>query len=152
MADKVKILIIEDQTSVAMMMTYLLTRAGCEVQAAHTAEQGMRLAQDGDFDLITLNMVLPGISGFEICRRRKQNPHLCDTPVVLVSGHPCEEDQRRAFELGAVDYIIKPFNAMGFASRILSWVKPKQARHKFHPLNVSNEDMDADAKRLCNAP
>ena len=123
MADKVKILIIEGETAVAMMMTYLLTHAGCEVQVAHNAEKGMRLAHDVEFDLITLNVTLPGISGFEICRRLKQNPHLRDIPVVFVSGRTCEEDQRCAFELDAVDYIIKPFDAQDFVSHILSHIK-----------------------------
>ena len=133
MTGKPKVLIVEDETAVAMMMTYLLTRAGCEVWAARTAKQGMRLAQDGKYDLITLNIVLPGTNGFEICRCLKQSPGLQGTPVVFVSVCPSEKDQRRAFELGALDYIIKPFDAQDFVSRILSHAR--QANGVCHRLN-----------------
>jgi DNA-binding response OmpR family regulator len=93
------------------------------VQVAHTAEQGIQLARTRGFDLITLNIVLPGTSGFEVCRRLKQIPRLHDAPVIFVSGHTSEKDQKRAFDLGAVDYIEKPFDAQDFVSRILSQVK-----------------------------
>jgi DNA-binding response OmpR family regulator len=125
MSSKTKILIVEDQTSVAMMMVYVLHRAGCEVQGAWNAEKAMRLAQDGDFDLITLDIDLPGTSGFEICSQLKQIPRLRDIPVVFVSGRPHAEDRQRAFELGAVDYIEKPFEATDFIFRIISSAKPK---------------------------
>jgi DNA-binding response OmpR family regulator len=126
MTGKPKVLIVEDETAVAMMMTYLLTHAGCEVRVAHTAEQGMQLARTRGFDLITLDIVLPGTSGFEICRRLKQIPRLHDTPVVFVSGHTSEKNQQRAFVLGAVDYIEKPFDAQDFVSRILSHIKTER--------------------------
>ena len=120
---KPRILIVEDDTPLAMMMASLLTRAGCDVQTAWNAEKAIRLAQDEDFDLITLDVDLRGTNGFEICSRLKENPHLHDTPVVFVSGHPSEEYQQRTVELGAADYITKPFDALDFASRILSHIK-----------------------------
>jgi DNA-binding response OmpR family regulator len=123
MTGKVKILIVEDQMAVAMMMVYLLTQAGCETEVAATGKKAMQLAEGENFDLITLDVDLPGISGFEVCSRLKANSHLHDTPVVFVSGHPQEECRQRAIELGAVDYITKPFDALDFASRILSHIK-----------------------------
>jgi DNA-binding response OmpR family regulator len=125
MTEKAKILVVEDEPGVSMMMVFLLTRAGCDAQPAWNADKAMRLAQDEEFDLITLDIDLPGASGFEICSRLKQIPRHRATPVVFISGRPYEEDQRRAFELGAVDYIEKPFEALKFAGRILSHVKPQ---------------------------
>lgn len=117
-----KILIVEDQMPVAMMMTFLLARAGCETEVATTGANAMQKAQDGNFDLITLDADLPGgISGFEVCRRLKENPFF-QTPVVFVSGQPCPQDVRRGLELGAVDYITKPFG-VEFAPRLLSCIK-----------------------------
>ncbi|MGO9586291.1 MAG: response regulator transcription factor [Limisphaerales bacterium] len=117
-----KILIVEDQMPVAMMMTFLLARAGCETEVATTGANAMQKAQDGNFDLITLDADLPGgISGFEVCRRLKENPFF-QTPVVFVSGRPCPQDVRRGLELGAVDYITKPFG-VEFAPRLLSCIK-----------------------------
>jgi DNA-binding response OmpR family regulator len=126
MNGKIKILIVEDDTPLAMMMVSLLTRAGCDVQTAWNAERAMRLVEDEVFDLITLDVDLPRTNGFEICTRLKENPRLRDTPIVFVSGRPHEEDRQRAFELGAVDYIIKPFATTDFGSRILSHVKTAQ--------------------------
>lgn len=118
-----RILIVEDDTPLAMMMVSLLTRAGCDVQTAWNAEKAMRLAEDGDFDLITLDIDLPGTNGFEICSRLKENFRSCNTPMVFVTGRPHEEDRQRAFELGAVDYVTKPFDTLNFALRLLSHVR-----------------------------
>jgi DNA-binding response OmpR family regulator len=123
MTGQPKILIIEDETSVAMMMVFLLTRAGCEVQSAWNAERAEQLAATGDFDLITLDISLPGGGGFEICKRLKQLPHLKHTPVVFVSGCASINNRQRAFELGAVDFIEKPFGASDFVSRVLSLIE-----------------------------
>jgi len=119
---KARILIVEDDTPLAMMMVSLLTRGGCDVQTAWNAEKAMRRAEDEDFDLITLDIDLPRTNGFEICSRLKENPRSCDTPIVFVSGRPHDVDRQRAFELGAVDYISKPFQTLEFVPRILSHI------------------------------
>lgn len=122
-ASKVKILIVEDQMPVAMMMTFLLARAGCETEVATTGADAMQKAQDGNFDLITLDADLPGgISGFEVCRRLKGNPFF-QTPIVFVSGRCCIEDQQHGLDVGAADYITKPFETFEFAPRLLSHVE-----------------------------
>jgi DNA-binding response OmpR family regulator len=123
MKAKIRILLIEDEPGVSMMMVHVLTRAGCEVAAAWKGAKGMALAQAGDFDLITLAVDLPGLNGFEFCRRLKKNVRLRHTPVVFVSGRRSQEDARHGLELGAVDYITKPFEPSDFVTRILSHVE-----------------------------
>jgi DNA-binding response OmpR family regulator len=120
---KARILIVEDDMPLAMMMTYLLAQAGCDTEVATTGAKALQMAQGGDFDLITLDVDLPDINGFEICRRLKENP-FWQTPIIFISGRLLEEDRRHGFELGAVDYIAKPFDALDFAPRILSHIKP----------------------------
>ena len=122
-ASKVKVLIVEDQMPVAMMMIFLLARAGCETEVATTGTNAMQKVQDGNFDLITLGADLPGgISGFEVCRRLKENPFF-QTPIVFVSGRCCIEDQQHGLDVGAADYITKPFETFEFAPRLLSHVR-----------------------------
>ena len=116
-------MVVDDEVSVALMIVFLLTQAGCDVDAAWNAEAGMQKACEGNFDLITLEVDLPGMNGFMIFERLKQIPHLKNTPVIFVSGNIPEEDQQRAIELGAVDYIIKPFEVTDFIFRIISHVK-----------------------------
>jgi DNA-binding response OmpR family regulator len=123
MNEKPKILIVEDETPVSMMMVFLLTRAGFAVEVAATGEEAMQKTEADDFDLIALDVDLPGISGFEVCSRLKKNPVWRDTPVVFVSGRPHEQDRKRGIALGAAEYITKPFGAEDFVARIRLHVK-----------------------------
>jgi DNA-binding response OmpR family regulator len=123
MPERARILIVEDQTPVTMMMAFLLTRAGCETEMATTGAEAVQLVQTSDFDLITLEVDLPGMNGFEICRQLKENPRSFDTPVVFVSKRDSLENQQQGLELGAADYITKPFDALDFAPRLLSHMK-----------------------------
>ena len=120
---KPKILVVEDQPEVLDTMLYLLKRAGCEAMGAQTGAEGLQLAQEGKFDLITLDIDLPDTSGLEICRRLKQDLHLCHIPVIFVSGRPDEGNRQGCFELGAADYIVKPFDASVFVACIFSHLK-----------------------------
>jgi DNA-binding response OmpR family regulator len=122
---KAKILIVEDETSVAIMMKFLLARADCETIVAETGKKALQKAQIEMFDLIVLDVDLPGMSGFEVCRRLKENPFF-QTPIVFVSGRTLEQDIQRGLEHGAVDYIAKPFETFEFAPRLLSHVKAQQ--------------------------
>jgi CheY-like chemotaxis protein len=120
---KPKILVVEDQPDVLATMLYLLKRVGCETTGAKTGAEAMRLAQEGAFDLIKLDIDLPDISGLEICRRLKQDLHLRRIPVIFVTGRLWEGNRQRCFELGAADYIVKPFDASVFVSSIFSHLK-----------------------------
>ena len=122
-ADKPKILIVEDHPDVLQTIVFLLQRAGCNVVAAQTGVEGLELARAGDFDLITLDIDLPGMSGFEVCLHLKQDPSLHDTPIVFVSGRSNETDINHGLALGAADFIEKPFDTQDFLSRILALVE-----------------------------
>jgi DNA-binding response OmpR family regulator len=125
MSVKAKILVVENETAVAMLMVFLLTKAGCDVSAAHSGKEAMELALETKFDLITLAVDLPDIKGFEICSELKQRHFSRHMPVVFVSAQHSDRDMKHGFELGAVDYIAKPFDPYEFARRILSHLTPK---------------------------
>jgi CheY-like chemotaxis protein len=127
MSDKLKILVVDDQIAVAMMMVFLLTRAGCQAEAALTPEQALQRAQAEPFDLITVDIGMPCLNGFDLFERLKEIPQLKEIPVIFVTGQATVEDRRRAFEMGAADFIEKPFDAKDFISRVLSQVKPLPA-------------------------
>ena len=126
MSGMAKILIVEDDMPVAMMIAYLLTRAQCEVAFAHTAKKGMQLAEEGNFDLITLDVDLPDGNGFQLCSRLKEHLRLRDTPVVFVSARCLIEDQQHGLDVGAADYITKPFETFEFVPRLLSHIGQKE--------------------------
>lgn len=120
---KPRILVIEDQPDVRNLLRLALTRAGCDVATAETGMEGLQLAETGKFDLITSDVDLPDMNGFEICSRLRNHAELRDTPVVLVTGRFSEEDVRRGREVGATDYITKPFDLLSFLARLLSHIK-----------------------------
>jgi two-component system, OmpR family, alkaline phosphatase synthesis response regulator PhoP len=123
MISKAKILIVEDEMAIAMMMVFLLTRADCETEVARTGKKAVQMAEAGNFDLITLDVDLPDGNGFKLCSHLKEHPRLFDTPIVFISGRSCLEDQQLGLDVGAADYIIKPFEAFEFAPRLLSHVR-----------------------------
>jgi DNA-binding response OmpR family regulator len=136
---KITILIVEDDIPVSMMMTFLLAQAGCKTETATTGQRAMQIAEAGNFDLITLDVDLPDGDGFNLCSRLKEHPRLCDTPVVFVSGRCLIEDQQRGLDVGAADYITKPFETFEFAPRLLSHIKAKTAS----PFNGVSESTTA---------
>jgi len=122
MRNKTRILVVDDQVAVVTMMRFLLTRAGCETQGALDAKTALRLAQTQVFDLITLDVEMSS-SGFDLFMDLKQIPRLAETPIVFVAGNASIENQQRGLDLGAADYIEKPFDTQDFLSRILSLVE-----------------------------
>jgi two-component system alkaline phosphatase synthesis response regulator PhoP len=122
MRNKTRILVVDDQVAVVTMMRFLLTRAGCETQGALDAKTALRLAQTQAFDLITLDVEMSS-SGFDLFMDLKQIPRLAETPIVFVAGNASIENQQRGLDLGAADYIEKPFDTQDFLSRILSLVE-----------------------------
>ena len=120
--DKVKILIVEDEMPLAMAMISVLTMMGCDVEAAHTGKKAIEKAAETKFDLITIDIGLPDISGFEICSELRQRHISRNTPVIFISASQREKDRQQSFKLGAVDYIEKPFETRSLVSRLLTHV------------------------------
>lgn len=125
MTVRTRILVVEHKTPLGMRMAFLLTCAGCEVQAVHTGRGALELALEKPFDVIILDADLPDFDGFEICRKLKEAPVSGTTPVVFVSTHFCEHDIQHGLEVGAADYITTPFEATDFIFRIVSQAKTK---------------------------
>ncbi len=123
MKEQRRILVVEDETPLAMMMVYVLTEAGFEVVAAGNGFKGFELATGNKFDLIILDVDLPGTGAFEICRELKQRHISCRTPIIFASRQHCSESRERAFDLGAADFIEKPFNGPDFLLRISACIK-----------------------------
>lgn len=102
-----KVLIIEDELSIQSILKELLTDAGYNVTAASDGEEGVRLFRQGGFDLVLLDIMLPGLDGYGVCRAIRA---MGNTPVIMLTALDEEEAQVRAFEMQADDYITKPFS------------------------------------------
>jgi CheY-like chemotaxis protein len=119
MQNKTRVLIVEDEAPLMMLMVHILTRVGCDVTAAHTGKKAIELAAERKFDLITLDLELPDTTGFEICSELKQRHISWKTPVIFISASPCPEDIDEAKKRGAVDYMTKPFEVTDFIYKVI---------------------------------
>ncbi len=118
-----KILIIEDEVAIAELEKDYLELSGFEVFMEHTGDAGLRAALKDGFDLIILDLMLPGIDGFEICRKIREK---MNTPIIMVSARKEDIDKIRGLGLGADDYMTKPFSP----SELVARVKAHLARYE----------------------
>ena len=110
-----KILIIEDEVAIADLEKDYLELSGFEVAMEHTGDQGLDRALAEDFDLIVLDLMLPGIDGFEVCRQIREKK---DIPVIMVSAKKDDIDKIHGLGLGADDYMTKPFSPSELVARV----------------------------------
>jgi DNA-binding response OmpR family regulator len=112
----VKILIIEDEAALVRILTDLLVRRGYEVQASFTGEDGLKNAVSGKYDLIILDVMLPKMDGFEVCRNlRKSGVRI---PILMLTARGETFDKVTGFEGGADDYVTKPYDPDELLARI----------------------------------
>lgn len=112
---KKKILIVEDEKDISEILSYNIQRQGYEVDTAYDGETGLSKALSGEFDLILLDVMLPKMDGFEICRRVREK---LQTPIIILTAREEENDKIMGLDLGADDYMTKPFSIGELASRI----------------------------------
>ena len=124
--DKPKLLLIEQNLPTAMSLVALLTQAGCEVEVATSGKAALEIANEREFDLIVLDPDLPDVGGFETFLRLRQIPAISVTPIVFLARHSDDAGWRGSLELGAADYIERPFGGPVFVRRMLSHVKAKR--------------------------
>ncbi len=113
--EKKRILIIEDERTIAQVLAYNLMQAGYAFDLAFDGEEGLRKALGGDFDLILLDLMLPKMDGYEVCRRAREK---ISTPIIMVTAREEEIDKIMGLDIGADDYVTKPFRIKELLSRI----------------------------------
>jgi len=104
------ILLIEDNAMNMELAEAILEAAGHQVTSATTAEEGIELAKHGGFDLILMDIMLPGIDGLEATRLLKQDPATAGTPVLALTAHALEEERTEALSAGCDGYLTKPID------------------------------------------
>ena len=120
-----RILIVEDEESIADLEKDYLELSNFEVEVANDGETGLKKGMEGDFDLIILDLMLPGVDGFEICRQIRGQKN---TPIIMVSAKKDDIDKIRGLGLGADDYMTKPFSPSELVARVR--VKAHLARYE----------------------
>ena len=130
-----RILIIEDEISIADLERDYLELSGFEVEIENEGMQGMKRALEESFDLLILDLMLPGINGFDICKQVRETKN---TPIIMVSAKKDDIDKIRGLGLGADDYMTKPFSP----SELVARVKAHLARYeRLVNMNVQANDI-----------
>jgi len=120
-----KILLVEDEAAIARFVELELGHEGYAVTKAEDGRQGLALAEEGGFDLVLLDIMLPGLNGLEVLRRLRKSS---DVPVIMLTARDAVMDKVTGLDMGADDYITKPFSIEELLARIRTALRKKSAQ------------------------
>lgn len=112
------VLLVDDEEHILELLKFNLINAGFNVATAANGEKALRFCQEELPDLVLLDVMLPGLDGFEICKKLKAQPRTAAIPIIMITAKSDELDKLIGFELGADDYITKPFNIRELVARV----------------------------------
>lgn len=130
---KESILIVDDEEDIIELIRYNLSKAGYRVSCVGTGEEGLSFAKSTPPDLIILDLMLPGVDGLDVCRKLKSDPATQDIPIIMVTARGEEADIVTGLEMGADDYLAKPFSPRVLLARIKSVLR----RGKSEPVDAN---------------
>lgn len=122
-----RLLLVEDERDLLELLRYNLVREGFEVEAATSGEAALQMVDERRPDLILLDLMLPAMDGLEVCRSLKQAQATADIPVIMVTAKGEESDVVRGLEMGADDYVTKPFSPRVLLARIKAALRRSQS-------------------------
>jgi len=133
------ILIVEDSSVNGRLCEKLLNKSGYETAVCTDGESAIEFVNTNSPDLILLDIVMPGIDGYEFCRVMKNNPKIKDTPIIFLSSMNDESSIIKGFESGAVDFVTKPFRHQELIARTRTHVELKRAKEKLIRMSITDE-------------
>ncbi len=145
---KTKVLVVEDEKDIRELLEYNLSQSGYAVTAVTSGEEALNTVQSDGFGLILLDVMLPGMDGFEVCRRLKYDPRISAVPVIMLTARSEDADIVAGLELGADGYIVKPFRPSVLLARIKAVLRRKQEQMSDDLSNLSIHDLVIDFKKF----
>jgi len=146
---KANILIVEDEEALALLLRYNLEAEGYEVETVARGDEADLLLKEHSPDLVILDWMLPGLSGIELCRRLRARPETKQLPIIMLTARGEEADRVVGLELGADDYVVKPFSAREVVARIRAVLRRTESspgRDEAKPIEIGELRLDP-AKR-----
>jgi two-component system, OmpR family, response regulator len=128
LATKAKILVVDDEPDALQLIQFNLKNAGFKVLTAKSGEEALSKANSNHPDLIVLDIMLPGVDGLEICKMLKREAKTASIPIIMVTARATEIDRVLGLELGADDYVTKPFSPRELVARVQAILKRTGAR------------------------
>ena len=117
------VLLVEDEKSIVTLIKYNLEKEGFKVFCAETGEEALKIIKEKTLDVVILDWMLPDVSGIEVCRQIKKDKKLKNIPVLILTAKGEPDDKIKGLEVGADDYVTKPFNNKELLLRIKSLIK-----------------------------
>ena len=143
-----RVLVVEDERDVAELIRYNLTKEGYDVILAPTGADALEQARDIRPDLVLLDIMVPQLNGWEVCRRLKQDAETKNIPVIMVTGRVEEGDKVLGFEMGADDYVTKPFSPRELLARIRAVARRGRDGDADKKLQVKVGELEIDRYRF----
>lgn len=125
-----RVLVIEDEADIRDLIKYHLEREGIGVELAGDGEQGLDMARMRVYDTILLDLMLPGLDGYQVCKMLRDDPRTAAIPLLMVTSRGEEQDMVRGLDLGADDYVVKPFSFKELVARVRSSVRRNRAERE----------------------
>jgi Osmosensitive K+ channel histidine kinase len=138
------ILIVDDNPQNLQVLAKILQENNYEIEFAINGEASLKWLKDKKFDLILLDINMPGMNGFEVCRKIRSNPEMNNVPVIFLSADTDRESILKGFEFGAQDYVTKPFDSRELLARVRTHLALKDSLEKLENLNRSLEEKVAE--------
>ncbi|MEY4210871.1 MAG: hypothetical protein RLZ92_1252, partial [Pseudomonadota bacterium] len=142
------ILVVEDEEAIREMLIMALGQNDLNVTAVASAELALQTLADKTMDLLVLDWMLPGISGVELARRLKNDPHYKQLPIILLTARGEETDKIRGLEIGADDYMTKPFSPKELVARIKAVMRRSGKLNESGQISVDSIVLDPEQHRL----
>lgn len=143
-----RILIVEDEPSQVEILRFNLQQQGFDVDVAMDGEEGMRAAIEEAPDLILLDWMLPSMSGIEVCRQLRRTKETREVPILMLTARSEERDKIRGLDIGADDYITKPYSIKELIARVHTALRRPAASVVEHVLSVGNITLDLTKHRI----
>ena len=139
-----KILIVDDIAKNIQILGNILSRENYEIAYAQYGEQALSILENQQIDLILLDIMMPGMNGFEVCRKLQEQPHTAEIPVIFLTAKADMESIVKGFECGGRDYITKPFNSMELLARVKTHLQVNHQKKQLQDLNDHLEEKVAE--------
>ena len=112
------VLVVDDEPNIVQSLEFLMTAAGFEVRVARNGDEALAAVAAGRPDLVLLDVMIPGLDGYEVCRAIRVNPDLRDVRIIMLTAHGRESERAKGIGLGADAYITKPFSTRDLVEQV----------------------------------
>lgn len=143
-----RILIVDDEATITDFVGFALQKEGYTADAVKSGEEALALASNNDYDLFILDIMLPGMDGYELCRKLRTNT---DSPVLFLSARDTELDKVVGLEIGGDDYLVKPFGVRELIARVRALLRRGSgaSANSSNVITVNGITLDEDAHTAC---